>query len=147
MIEINNLAAPRIKKNFLVKISKFVLAKERKKERNLSVALVGPERIKALNKKYRKKDRITDVLSFPEPKRAAWLKKGSILKNELGEIIICPAVIKENAKKFKSSFKKELARTLIHGILHLLGLDHEKGEKEAKKMRKREECYLKLIKF
>ncbi len=79
----------------------------------------------------------------------------------LGEIIICPREINKNAKKYKfvgeedkssSSrlaslrsarvFKKELARVLIHGILHLLGYDHEKNEVEAEKMRKKEKDYL-----
>ena len=63
MIEINNLTAASADYEFLRKIAKIVLNKEKKKL-DLSVALVGPSRIKELNKKYRKKNKTTDVLSF-----------------------------------------------------------------------------------
>ncbi|PIR71400.1 MAG: rRNA maturation RNase YbeY, partial [Candidatus Nealsonbacteria bacterium CG10_big_fil_rev_8_21_14_0_10_37_25] len=88
-------------------------------------------RIRKLNKKYRGKNRMTDVLSFPD--------------NGLGEIVICLREVKKNAKKFGSSFKKELSTCLIHGILHLLGYDHEKSVEEVKKMRDREEYYLSQV--
>ena len=84
--------------------------------------------MKELNKKYRRKNRETDVLSFPGEKE--------------GEVIICPSVVKKNAKNFGSSFKSELVRILIHGILHLLGYDHEKSKKEAIKMEKKQAYYL-----
>jgi len=135
MIEINNLTSYPIDKKFLRKISGKILKKEHIKDRlekkDLSVALVGQKRIKELNKRYRKKDRPTDVLAFKD-------------NENLGEIIICLAEVRKNAKKFSSSFKKELARVLIHGVLHLLGYDHEKGGKEEKKMRKKEEYYLNI---
>lgn len=110
IIEINNLTIGRIDRNFLKKIAGKVLSGKKKKI-ELSIALVGEGRIKELNKKYRRKNRPTDVLSF---------SYGSS-----GEIVICPKVIKENAKKYNSAFKKELARVLIHGILHLLGYSHK----------------------
>ena len=135
MIEINNLTSYAIDKKFLRKISEKIFKKEHIKSRlekkDLSVALVGQKRIKELNKRYRKKDRPTDVLAFKD-------------NENLGEIIICLAEVRKNAKKFSSSFKKELARVLIHGVLHLLGYDHEKGGKEEKKMRKKEEYYLNI---
>jgi len=131
MIEVNNLTGFRVDKKFLKKLAQKVLASERKNKTELSIALVGPKRIKELNKKYRKKDRITDTLSFTY--------------NDSGEIVICPQEVKKNAKKFDSTFKKELTRVLIHGILHLLGYDHEGSEKEAEKMRKKEEYYFSKI--
>lgn len=62
-----------------------------------------------------------------------------------GDIIICPQKIKENASQFGVSFKKELTRVLVHGILHLLGYEHEMAERKAKKMEKRQEYYLNLF--
>ena len=53
--------------------------------------------------------------------------------------------MKKNAERFKSSFETELAKVLIHGILHLLGENHEKSEKQAKKMEVKENHYLKII--
>lgn len=131
MIEINNLTTNQIKEDFLKKIAEKALSGEKIKM-DLSVALVGQGRIRGLNKKYRKKNRVTDVLSF--------------LYGDSGEIVICLPEVRKNARKYGSSFEKELAKILIHGILHLLGYDHEKTEKEAEKMRKKEEYYLSQLK-
>lgn len=128
MIEVNNLTTSKIDESFVKRIAKSVL-KEEKKEGNLSVAFIGQGRMRKLNKKYRKKNRVTDVLAF----------------EDLNEIVICLREVKKNAKRFNSSFEKELARILIHGILHLLGYNHEKSEKEGKKMREKEEYYLQKI--
>lgn len=138
MIEINNLTFTSISKSYLKKVSETVLKGEGKKNFYLSIALIGVSRIKKLNKKYLKRDYPTDVLVFPET-------EGCLKINNLGEIIICPQVVKKNAKKFKLTFKKELSKVLIHGILHLLGYDHEKSRKEAEKMERRENYYLKKM--
>jgi len=131
MIEINNLTTTPIEEEILKKVAERILEGENKRNADLSIALVGPGRIRKLNKKYRGKNRVTDVLSFPD--------------NGLGEIVICLREVKKNAKKFGSSFKKELSTCLIHGILHLLGYDHEKSVEEVKKMRDREEYYLSQV--
>ena len=117
MIEINNLTTAVVDEDFLKKTAKIVIDGEKKKAIELSIALVGQERIKKLNKKYRGKNRATDVLSFSYD--------GS------GDIVICLGEVKKNAKRFGTTFKKELAICLIHGILHLLGYDHEKEAKEV----------------
>ena len=134
MIEINNLTTNVIDKEFLKKVAKMVLDGEKAKEKNLSIALVGEGRMREINKKYRKKNRATDVLSFPN--------------NGLGEIILCLREIKKNAKKANLPFEKELAQVLIHGILHLLGYEHEKTSaswrKEANKMKEKQNYYLEL---
>ena len=101
MIEITNLTKRKINKKALIGLAKKVLKSENKQEKNLSIVFVGKQRIRGLNKKYRDKDEVTDVLSFGEG---------------LNEIIICPAVIK----------KEEVNKVLIHGILHVLGYKHSK---------------------
>ena len=128
MVEINNLTNAPVDKKFLKKIGEEVLKKEKKDSKDLSIALIRQKEIRELNKNYRKRDKSTDVLSFKY--------------NTLGEVIICPEMVRANAKKFNSTFKKELARVLIHGILHLLGYSHETDAAKAKKMRKKEEDYL-----
>jgi probable rRNA maturation factor len=120
MIEVNNLTTNRADKNFLKKVAKKVLAGENKKI-ELSIALVGQARIKKLNKKYRKQNRATDVLSF--------------LYDNSGEIVICLREVKKNARKFNSTYKRELARVLIHGLLHILAYSHQA-------MRGKEDYYL-----
>jgi probable rRNA maturation factor len=105
MVEVNNLTTNRVDEKFLIELAKKVLKDKNKKMTELSIALVGPARIRELNKKYRQKNKVTDVLSFQY--------------NGLGEVVICLPVLKKNAKKFKSTFKEELARVLTHGISNL----------------------------
>ncbi|MGB9743343.1 MAG: rRNA maturation RNase YbeY [Minisyncoccales bacterium] len=131
MIEIRNFCQKNVNQNWLKKIASAVLKREKEKNLELSIVLVGQSKIKKLNKQYRRRNRPTDVLSFSY--------------NGSGEVVICLEQVKKNAKKFKSSFKTELKRVLIHGILHLLGYDHEKSINEAKRMRKKEEIYLSSI--
>jgi rRNA maturation RNase YbeY len=144
MIEINNLTTKPIDENFLKKIAEKVLEKEGKRGANLSLALVGSGRMRKLNKKYRGKNRVTDVLAFPESK--VFLEKfqvGPLKKfSGLGEIVICLREVKKNAKRLNLTFEKELATCLIHGILHLLGYDHEKSKEAAKEMEEKQNYYL-----
>jgi len=129
MIEVNNLTTSQVDENFVKRIVEGVLKGE-KKQRDISVAFIGEGRMRKLNKKYRKKNKVTDVLTFG---------------GGLGEIVICLREVKKNAKKFNSSFQEELAQVLIHGVLHLLSYNHEKSKEEEEKMRKKEEYYLQKI--
>jgi probable rRNA maturation factor len=132
MIEINNLTKEKIDEGFLKKVAKIVLKEENTGSADLSVAFVEEREIKKLNKKYRKKNKPTDVLSFAGSRE---------LKEGLGEVVICL----EQVKKSKNDFKKELTLVLIHGILHLLGYDHDKSEKAARIMEQKQEKYFKLF--
>jgi len=129
MIEINNLTTNQIDEEFLRKVAKIVLEAENEKGKDLSIALVGEGRIRELNKKYRGKNRVTDVLAFGD-------------NDGLGEIVICLREVKKNAKRYGLTFEKELSKVLIHGLLHLLGYDHEKNKIETKKMEEKENYYL-----
>ena len=123
------MTTSKVDEDFVKRVTGEVLKGE-KKQRDMSVAFIGEGRMRKLNKKYRKKNKVTDVLTFGEG---------------LGEIVICLPVLKKNAKKFNSSFQEELARVLIHGTLHLLSYDHEKSEKAAEKMEETEKHYLQKI--
>ncbi len=120
MIAVNNLTKVKIDKELLKKIAKKILEKEsasrRKKEFEVSIVLVGAERIKELNKEYKGKNQTTDVLAFSY--------------DDSGEIVICPKEVKKNSKKISSDFQTELARVLIHGLLHLLGFHHQSSKEE-----------------
>jgi len=144
IIEINNLTFEPLNQDFLKKCIKFVLKKQRKKDIYLSVAIVGEKRMRKINKKYRKKDKATDVLSFPEDK--VLLEKFRIDSCQkiqgLGEIIICLQEVKKNAKTSNLLLNQELSRVIIHGVLHLLGYDHEKSVSDEKKMKEKQENYL-----
>lgn len=98
----------------------------------VSVAIVSPREIKKLNKIYRKKDAVTDVLSFESEDEFGLDEEG------IGEIIICLDQAKKQARELKYSYKKEINRLVLHGYLHLLGFDHIKN-KDAKTMEALEE--------
>lgn len=87
----------------------------------LVLVFVELKEMQAINKKYRKKNKPTDVLSF-----------GS--DEGLGELILCVDVIKEYALKHRIRIQDELTYVVLHGIIHLLGYDHETSAKDARKM-------------
>lgn len=97
------------------------------KEISLSVALVGAKEIKELNKKFRKIDEATDVLSFAEYDDIKKIKKEKKPEIFLGELILCYNDIAGYAKIEKLKMKNQLAEVISHGVLHLLGFEH--GEK------------------
>ena len=131
MIEINNLTKFIVDKKSFSQVAKKVLMGENKGTENISLAFVGKEEIKKLNKKFRNKNKPTDVLSFNLND-----------ENCLGEIVICPEIVRENAKKYGVTIKYETMKMFVHGILHLLGYDHEKSKEEAEIMEKKQEKYL-----
>ncbi len=92
--------------------------------------------MRGLNLLYRGSNRTTDVLSFPQivsQKRAA-LRYGA-LQASLGDIVINLHQAKRQAEEYGATVFEEVKRLLIHGILHLLGYEHEKGGYAARKMR------------
>ena len=102
-----------------------------KKDIAVSVNLVDPERMRELNKQYRNKDESTDVLSFSASnKEQVVLPKDTMV--QLGDIIICLSRAKQQAKEKKKTDEEEFALLTVHGMLHLLGYDHEKSKDEQK---------------
>ena len=111
-----------------------------------SLALVDAITIKKLNRNYRGKNRVTDVLSFAEDKND-FIEMPSAEKY-LGEILICAPQAEKQAKQFNQSLKKEIARLLIHGLAHLVGYEHEGvSPKRAGEMRELEERVMARINF
>lgn len=102
----------------------------------LSIALVSDAQIKRLNKLYRNKDKPTDVLSFPIGEKVnGWLI--------LGDIVISVDTARRQAQELGYSLEEELKRLLVHGLVHLLGYDHELEGEEEKKFFELEEFVLK----
>jgi probable rRNA maturation factor len=97
----------------------------------LSVLVVGTARSRSLNSRYRRKDKSTNVLSFggagPSPDG----------RNYLGELVICAPVVAREARAQGKSRESHWAHMTVHGVLHLLGFDHERTA-EAAKMTARE---------
>lgn len=144
MIEINNLSGSKINKKIFSTVAKKVLLGENKGIKTLSLAFINKEEIRKLNKKFRGKNNPTDVLAFGENTK---YEIRNSKQNYLREIVICPEVVKENAKKYGASFNREMTKVFIHGILHLCGYNHEISKKEEKRMQEMEEFYLSKLNF
>jgi len=98
----------------------------------IALAFVGDAEIRTLNRVFRKKDKPTDVLSFPLRERAA---DG---KFYLGDIIISVPTAARQAKRLGHPVERELEYLTIHGFLHLLGYEHDEGhEREEARQRER----------
>lgn len=92
-------------------------------EKEISLVFLEERDAKRINWQFRTKDYATDVLSFSTDDPQG-----------LGELVLCPFVISRQATEHKLKFEQELAYLVLHGILHLLGYDHEKSPEEEKKM-------------
>jgi probable rRNA maturation factor len=84
---------------------------------DLSIAIVSDRRMRALNRQFRGKDAVTDVLSFPSDERGF-----------LGDVVIAAGVAKRQAKEAGHSVAIELKVLSLHGLLHLVGYDHESDD-------------------
>ncbi len=92
----------------------------------MTIALVPDQRIRALNKQFRRKDRPTDVLSFPAAAPAALRRGRPDEQGRLGDIVIGIGVARAQAAEAGHPLGAELRVLALHGLLHLLGYDHER---------------------
>jgi len=117
----------------LQKLRKFLARVERQLQTpagSLTVCLVSTAQIARWNRAYRGKEGPTDVLSFPaeqeHTRRRPGLRRGWTNNFKyLGDIAVAPEVARRNARRFARSFEDEMRILILHGILHLLGYDHE----------------------
>lgn len=106
-------------------------------EASISLSFVGEEAIRAANRDFRQVDRVTDVLSFP----MLQLEEGELLEPLsvadydpvqgqvfLGDLLLCPQRAEEQANEYGHSLQREVAFLCVHGLLHLMGYDHEQDE-------------------
>jgi len=152
-----------------------VLSAARVEDAELSLVLVSDRRIRALNRRYRKKDRPTDVLAFPlqispltltlslrgrgekkvssPPSGERTKVRGCVEASSqhqkppvlLGDVVISVPTARRHAADLGHGLREELQRLLVHGVLHLLGYDHERGPRDAALMARKERAILKAI--
>jgi len=104
--------------------------------KGVELIITDDKTMQALNSEYRGKETSTDVLSFP---MVAPFTEQSIFGMPLGSIVISETYVKEKAKALGHTVQDELSLLFIHGMLHLLGFDHETDNGE---MRQREEAII-----
>ena len=124
-----------VKEDWFTQIDKLLtFAKEQEnieEEAELSVTFVDKDEIQEINKMYRDKEKVTDVISFALEEDEPEIT-GIEMPRVLGDIIICTDVAQEQADSYGHSFERELGFLALHGFLHLLGYDHmnEQDEKQ-----------------
>lgn len=97
---------------------------------SVSIAFITPARMRILNKRWRKKDRSTDVLSFqPSPEVPSSVRK---TESSFGDIFLDPVYIRHEARSRLIPFREEVLRNVIHGALHLFGYEHATISEETK---------------
>lgn len=119
-----------------------IIKTKKLKSLHVSLLICGDARIRELNHEYRHKDKVTDVLSFPAHEN---LRKGVFSEQVLflGDLAICHPQTKRQAKKFNIGYFDEFIHLFFHGVIHLMGFDHELSLKEEKLMERWEQEALK----
>jgi probable rRNA maturation factor len=123
----------------LERLARAILSDVGETSAELGIMFVGDQRMRGLNRRYRGKDRTTDVLAFAM--RGAPHSSSHLL----GDVVIAVPTAARQAKQGQRSLDEELMVLLVHGILHLCGYDHERSEKEARRMHRRERMILRSI--
>lgn len=135
-IEINNLFGYDNDYSYLNEVISLVAKHENVENALAEISLVSEEEIQRINREYRDKDQVTDVISFA-------FEDNQDFKTDnfrfLGEIYICIPRMKEQAVLYEHGEKRELAFLVVHGLLHLLGYDHQTKEDEEKMFSLQEE--------
>jgi probable rRNA maturation factor len=107
----------------------------------MTIALVSDARMRALNRRYRGKDYATDVLSFPVladlPDRPAAPRSSGQVRSHLGDIVIARGVAGRQARAAGHGTPEELRILALHGLLHLLGYDHERDHGQMARLERR----------
>ena len=127
--------------NAVLKLEKFKGSVE------VSITLVDNPYIQSLNKQYLKQDVPTDVLAFPMGKDGKYEIDPETNAQILGDIVLSMEKVIDQGKAFGHSMRYEIARLVAHGMLHLLGYNHEKNGIEKIHMREREERVMSLLGF
>jgi len=165
----NRQRAVAVNRAWLGRTAEAVLAAARVESAELSLVLVSDRRMRTLNQRYRKKDRPTDVLAFPllercSPKSSRCRTRPPRTRRDasrsrrqpqalpgnasngqpmlLGDVVISMPAAKRQAAALGHSLRDEVARLLVHGVLHLLGYDHERSERDALLMARKEKAVL-----
>lgn len=133
-VEVVKRVKADVPQGWLGGIARAVFKGEGIREAAVFVALVGPSEARFLNENYRRQSYVANVLAF-RAKMAEW-PRVSEEKNWRGEILLCPAAIKREAKALRAPFRRHLAYCFVHGLLHLLGYSH------GDRMRHKERQYL-----
>ncbi len=128
-VEVNNTTDSPVEEAFFARVAERTIAAAgcaflQEKKISISVALVSEKEMQKLNRAHRRKDSVTDILSFFEYETREQLQKEDSPEIFLGELILCYDDIEKYAQAEKISLSQELINVTAHGVLHLLGFAH-----------------------
>ena len=106
----------------------------------LSLLLVSDGEMRRLNRRWRGRDRPTDVLAFAQAEGPGGAPDGM-----LGDVVISVDTARRQAAERGETLGREAERLLVHGVLHLLGYDHERSTAEARRMQRREQALARVL--
>ena len=130
--------AARVSPVRVAAFAEYVLERQRRPGAQVTVLLVGDLAMRALNRRWRGKDAPTDVLAFSQREGEG----GGLHPELLGDVVISVATALRQARENRCCLAAELDRLVAHGLLHLLGYEHEGDPAGARAMRRREEALL-----
>lgn len=128
MVEISNTTNEQVDEEWVLSVIDHVLLKEGRSNEDLSVVMLSEQEALELNRTRRGQDYVPDELSFSIPEMG------------LGELVLCPSKISKDAKGYGIVEQYALARSIIHGLLHLLGYGHD--DEQEKEFGSKESEYL-----
>lgn len=127
-----SLESDKIDKNFFIEIGGIVFNHRKTDNVNVAIIITDNDKITKINKEFRGKNQSTDVISFAYRDEPFPANEGVV--EELGDVYISIDKAREQAVEYGTTLPEELKRLTIHGLLHLLGYDHEKSDEDEKIM-------------
>ncbi|MBI3805538.1 MAG: rRNA maturation RNase YbeY [Nitrospirae bacterium] len=137
----NKQRTHRINQRNISKWLRQILLLQKCEKAEIGVIFVNDRQIRTYNRDYRRKDKPTDVLSFSMREGMG----GALHPEFLGDVMISLERSAEEASMYGRAPNEQLLILLIHGVLHLLGYDHERSSQEARRMQRREHLLFKRI--
>ena len=139
----NRQKRQKIRKLLLRKVARRILSASGCPDAELSIVIVDDEQIQVINRDYLERDRPTNVISFAMQEGEG----AGVIPDLLGDVVISADTAARDAAEAGVPFESELYFLLLHGILHLLGFDHERGTAEdAERMEARERELFAILK-
>ncbi len=126
------LARTSVRRLVLRRVALSLLTRLGQADADIGIGFIGDTRMRRLNREYRKQDRTTDVLAF------AYQEAPTGVMSPLGDVVISMPAVRRQARALRCSLDEEVLRLLIHGVLHLVGYDHERGRRHARIMQRKE---------
>ena len=126
-VEVTGGAIPRFSRREIMAFTRKVLIALDQRDRDVSIAFVDDESMKTLNRQFRKKNKTTDVLTFPADDSYA---DPANKTRPLGDIVISLEQARRQAADEKHSLATEVRYLILHGVIHALGYDHETDDGE-----------------